>query len=126
MNISNFILVGLGGFAGSILRYYLSSANFVRTASGFPFSTFVINVIGSFLLGLIVCIWVGDEGSDARLRLFLGTGFCGGFTTFSTFSVENLTLLQRGDIGQFLLYAVGSSFAGLGAAALGYWLGRLM
>lgn len=124
MNITNLMIVGLGGFAGSILRFYLSLA-FVRTTSGFPFPTLVINVLGSFLLGLIVCIWVGEEGNDARLRLFLGTGFCGGFTTFSTFSVENLTLLQRGDVGQFLIYAVGSSVAGLGAAALGYWLGRL-
>ena len=115
--IKDFLLVGLGGALGSMLRFAAGMAIGVRTI---PFATFVINIIGSFIIGLVVAFSLKNEAFALNWRVFLATGLCGGFTTFSAFSLENLQLLQEGRLGMFALYAVSSLLFGLAAVWLGY------
>ena len=99
------LFVGLGGFVGSVLRYLVSLAP-IRHESGFPIVTLGINVLGAFLLGLIMAAAGRDAGIDPRTLLFLKVGVCGGFTTFSTFALESHTLLSGGKPGVALAYMV--------------------
>lgn len=107
------LFVALGGAVGSVSRYLLGKLP-VRTA-GFPVITLGINVIGAFLIGLIVAAVGKHSGWDPRLVLFLKVGFCGGFTTFSTFSLETVQLFQSGRTGLGLLYAAASVVLGIAA-----------
>jgi CrcB protein len=116
--LKNILLVGLGGMIGSVLRYL--SSHFIRHES-FPYATFTVNIIGSFLIGAIMGIAARQEGF-ANWRLFLATGVCGGFTTFSAFAWENLQLLNQERYGTFVLYTGTTLIAGLAATALGYWI----
>lgn len=90
--MSQIILVGLGGALGAILRYLLS---LVSIKSHFPFITLITNIIGAIVIGFVVGMF-SKERISSQLQLFLKTGVCGGFTTFSTFSLESLTLLESG------------------------------
>jgi CrcB protein len=110
------LLVALGGGVGAVLRWLVGGA-----FGGMAWGTLVINVLGSFLLGWLVAR-LGGGGEP--LRLLLGVGVLGGFTTFSTFSVEMMTMLERGEMGAAVVYAGGSVLGGLMAAALGLMLGR--
>jgi CrcB protein len=119
--LKNLLLVGLGGAAGSILR---SLAAIWIKNNHFPLATLLVNIIGSFIIGLVIATSLRNPSFDANWRLFLATGICGGFTTFSAFSAENLQLIQQGRMGLFVLYAVGSVLLGLGAAWLGFSLAK--
>ena len=110
------VLVAAGGGAGAWLRY---AVNRWATAD-FPWHTLGINVVGSFALGLLV-VWLKDRPG---WLLLLGTGVCGGFTTFSTFSVETLNLLEKGRAGAAAGYVCGSVAAGLAGAAVAVRLAR--
>jgi CrcB protein len=90
------LLVAAGGLVGSVARYWL--AGWVQSANGttFPFGTLAVNVLGSFILGLVVTMSLERGLISADARILLGTGLCGGFTTMSTFSYETLALLQSG------------------------------
>ncbi len=117
-------LVGLGGAIGSNARYWTGVA--VRQWLGtvaFPWGTFLVNVLGSFLLGLSV-ILLAERGTPAgkQWHLLLGTGFCGGFTTFSTFEVETFSLMRTGKFGWALVYVLTSVLAGF----LAVWVGILL
>jgi CrcB protein len=101
--ILNCFFVGLGGFVGSVLRYLVSLAP-IRHESGFPIITLGINVLGAFLLGLIMAAAGRNSGIDPRTLLFLKVGVCGGFTTFSTFALEAHTLISGGKPAVALLY----------------------
>lgn len=121
----NLTLVALGGALGSSLRY-LVGLGIVRTvASGFPLGVLPVNVIGSFVMGAWV-VYAHKQGWGVG-NLFVMTGFLGGFTTFSAFSLETVTLIERGQLGQAVLYmglSVGLSILGLMAglaAARGIW-----
>ena len=118
----SFLLVGIGGFVGSVLRYWLSLFIGQHLVSTFPFGTFVVNVIGCFLIGLLAGL--SDRGSliSPEVRLLLTTGFCGGFTTFSTFSYESMSLLKDGEL-MFLAANVALSVA---AGFLATYLGTLL
>jgi CrcB protein len=116
--IKNIILVGLGGMIGSVLRYL--AGHFIRHDS-FPYATFTVNIVGSLLIGLIMGVASREEGF-ANWRLFLATGLCGGFTTFSAFAWENLQLLDQQRYSAFMLYVTGSLLIGIGAVTVGYWL----
>lgn len=89
------LFVGLGGFIGSVARYLIGLLA-VETASGFPVKTFCINLLGSFILGIVSESALRDPGISRNLVLFLQIGVCGGFTTFSTFSSEALKLFAGG------------------------------
>ncbi|MBY0476080.1 MAG: fluoride efflux transporter CrcB [Chitinophagaceae bacterium] len=117
--LKNFLLVGLGGAAGSMLRYAFSV--WLKHAT-FPLATFLVNMIGSFIIGLVFAYALRNASFDLNWRIFLAAGLCGGFTTFSAFSLESLQLLQQQRIGLFFVYVVGSILLGLAAAWLGYSL----
>lgn len=115
------LLVGAGGFAGSIARYLLTRLTTTEWAGPFPTGTFIVNVLGCLAIGLIYGLGL-KEMQYSALRLMLATGFCGGFTTFSSFSFEFLILLRQGHTGMAFLYAGGSMIVGLGAVWLGLFL----
>lgn len=99
------IFVGAGGALGAVGRYLLGLLP-VKAESGFPYITLGINVIGAFCIGLIIAAAARIPGFDNRMLLFLKVGFCGGFTTFSTFSYETQQLVHGGNYFTGLLYAV--------------------
>jgi len=103
--ILNCVFVGLGGLVGSVLRYLVSLVP-LRHASGFPLVTLGINVLGAFVLGLIMAFAGRNAAIDPRALLFLKVGVCGGFTTFSTFALEAHSLLGTGKPLVALLYAL--------------------
>ena len=103
--VLNCLFVGLGGLIGSVLRY-LTSLIPLRHTSGFPLVTLLINVLGAFLLGLIMALAGKSSAADPRTLLFLKVGVCGGFTTFSTFALEAQSLLSAGRPYTALLYAL--------------------
>ena len=115
---SNLLWVGLGGFAGSVLRYGTSvalSALCAERVGRFPWATLSVNVVGSFVIGLLL-----QHFETGTARHLLGVvGFCGGFTTFSTFSLESVRLLRSGESHTALLYIGLSLGLCLGATALG-------
>lgn len=117
--LNNILLVGLGGGVGSILRYLCQKWINESYHHNFPLATFFVNISGCFLIGILYAL--GEKGSilSAQTRLLLVTGFCGGFTTFSTFAFENVDLLRIGDNFYFLLYAAGSVVLGIAAVYLG-------
>lgn len=101
------VFVFIGGGVGSIARYLL--ARYLNsTSDGIPYGTFLANVLGSLLIGIILGLAAKNEAVNSNQTLLLATGFCGGFTTFSTFAYENHVFLKAGDFTSFFLYAVGS------------------
>ena len=100
-----FLAVGTGGFLGSMLRYAMTFLP-LSVKSGLPVNTLLINFIGSFLLGLISLIAFRSEGSDVYMKLFLTIGLCGGFTTFSTFALENVNLIFQDARRSYVAYTV--------------------
>lgn len=117
------LLVALGGAIGASTRYLLGMWLQTRLGSDFPWGTFVINVTGSFLIGLVLGL-VNAGALSAEARLFLAVGVLGGYTTFSSFSYETLELLGDGNIQAFLFNALGQLVAGLLAVYLGLVLSR--
>jgi CrcB protein len=117
--VRNFILVGLGGMIGSVLRYL--AALLIKNPV-FPVSTFIVNFAGSFVIGAIMGISLKNQWFNQNWRIFLATGVCGGFTTFSTFSLECVQLLQQQRYSVFAAYTFFSIAAGTAAAFAGFWL----
>ncbi len=117
--IKNLILIGLGGGLGSILRY-LSVLYFKENA--YPWATLFVNILGSFIIGIVVALFLKNGNWPLSYRLFLATGICGGFTTFSSFSLENMELLSAGKYGLALFYICISIMGGLLACWWGYRL----
>ena len=115
----NYLMVFLGGSMGAVCRYAVSIQMKRIISSEFPLATFLINLTGSFLLGILLA-----SGADSLMRLLLGTGFLGGFTTFSTFQIENITLFRRGNYGTLLIYTALSVGLGIVFAGLGFRLGN--
>lgn len=106
------IAVGAGGFAGAILRYLISLAP-VKETMVFPIKTFIINIAGCILIGCIAALVSKNVLLNQELILFLKTGLCGGFTTFSTFALETSDLIKNGNTGIAFLYAVLSIVMGI-------------
>jgi CrcB protein len=111
----NCLVVGLGGFLGSVCRYLIGLLP-IAEGSGFPFKTLCINVFGAFAIGLIAFSAPGGKAWDPTLVLLLKVGICGGFTTFSTFALETFTLLQK-DAWMAAGYLALSALLGLAAIA---------
>ena len=116
------LLVAVGAAVGAPMRYLTDRAVQARHDTVFPWGTFAVNVVGSFVLGLVVGATAGGGVVADRVGLLVGTGFCGGFTTYSTFSYETLRLAEEGARLQGLLNVLASVACGLGAAFGGYAL----
>lgn len=120
----NILLVGLGGAIGSILRHLagVAASRFVGTA--FPWGTLFVNLTGSFLIGLLVEMLARRFNAPLEVRLFLITGILGGYTTFSAFALEALSLYERGSLFAAAGYVGVSVILGIAAAGAGLWMGR--
>lgn len=118
--IRNVLLIGLGGFAGSIARYFVSKLNLSIDFLSIPVGTLIVNVAGCLVLGLLTGIAQRSTVLTTEWRMFLMVGLCGGFTTFSTFAGENLALLHNGQYASLLAYTGLSIFLGFAAVYLGY------
>jgi CrcB protein len=122
-----FVWVALGGAAGSCLRYWVSLLlGPVVVGQGFPWATLTANVLGSLGLGLVFVLGEGRTWFGADLRLLLGTGVLGGFTTYSAFNLESIGLVQSGAWGRAFLYMAGTVIVCLAAGAAGVMLGRAL
>lgn len=117
--IKNILLVGLGGGIGSIARYLSSKWIYNIYPHHFPWGTFIVNVIGCFLIGLFWGISFKSFESNEQWKMFLMVGLCGGFTTFSAFTLEGIGLLKEQRLFLFFLYVAGSVVAGLLATYIG-------
>ncbi|MFK2819689.1 fluoride efflux transporter CrcB [Flavobacteriaceae sp. LMIT009] len=119
--MKNLILVFIGGGVGSSLRYLLGKY-MNSTQTGIPWGTFTANILGSLLIGIILGLAAKNDTLSQSQTLLLATGFCGGFTTFSTFAYENHVFLKSGDFTNFALYTIGSFVVGFLAVFLGMFL----
>lgn len=117
------VLVFLGGGAGSMLRYLISK-NLNSAIPNFYLGTFLVNVLGCLLIGLIVGLSAKNNLLTQNQAILLTTGFCGGFTTFSSFALEQYSFLKTGDILNFTLYTAASISLGIMAIVLGLWLSK--
>jgi CrcB protein len=115
ITFKNFLMVGLGGFLGSIARYGVSYL-LAHYASPIPWPTFIVNILGSLLIGILIGF---QNRMDSIISLLLITGFCGGFTTFSTFSLENLDLLREGMYVKGVGYMLSSLVLGIISVYIG-------
>ncbi len=118
------LFIGAGGFFGSIARYGLHLFLSSRSIVAFPWGTFAVNISGCLLIGLLVGLETRHQLVADPLKWLLITGFCGGFTTFSTFSIEGLALLHEQQFGVFFGYTFGSVVIGILATFLGFSLIR--
>ncbi|MGF6492754.1 CrcB protein [Luteibacter sp. 621] len=121
-----YLLVFIGGGLGSMARYGLSMFGMRLLGQGFPWATLIINILGSALMGALTG-WLAVQGNAPQsLRLFIATGILGGFTTFSTFSLETVLLYERGQLGLAVAYVAASVVIGVGALLLVMKLARGM
>lgn len=120
--MKEFIIVGIGSFFGGGLRYAVGRIVGVGTSTVFPLSTFVVNIVGCLLIGMLSTIALRQGWLTPTMRLLLITGFCGGFTTFSTFISENVNLCSSGHQLMSLAYMSASIIVGIAA----FWLGCMI
>ena len=119
------LLIGSGGFVGSVARYYISKIIQDSSFTSFPAGTLSINIIGSLIIGFFLGVALNYRSFTVEWRMILMVGFCGGFTTFSTFTSENLKLIQDGQFFYVFLYTGLSVFLGFSAVYLGYIISKL-
>lgn len=118
------LLVGLGSAGGGILRFLIGKWAHSLIATSFPLGTMIVNILGCFIIGLIYSIFSKNSAADANMQLLLATGFCGGFTTFSSFMHENYVMLENGNFLQLALYTILSIVLGMLALYLAIYLTR--
>jgi fluoride exporter len=122
--IKNILLVGLGGGLGSMARYLCQRWFALSYSLSFPWATFAVNISGCFLIGLFWGMSFRSFDNNESWKLFLMTGICGGYTTFSAFTLEGIGLIKEQKMGLFFLYAAGSVIAGLLATYIGMRITR--
>ena len=120
--LRSLIFIGLGSFAGGILRYLTQQYLQKHFPSSFPLGTLAVNIIGCFVIGVVYGLSTKGNIISPEVRIFLVTGLCGGYTTFSSFAYENISLLQDGEFFYVSLYILLSVFLGFAAT----WLGILL
>ena len=117
--IKNFLIVGLGGAAGSMLRYAVQKIFTTQGAVVFPTGTLLVNIAGCFLIGILLSFVSRSFSWNEEMKLLLMTGFCGGFTTFSAFTLEGIGLLKESKTSLFIIYITASVVGGLLATFIG-------
>ncbi len=115
------LLVFIGGGFGSVARYLIGK-HLNNVENGIPYGTFLVNILGSLLIGIILGLAIKNDTLSSNQTLLLATGFCGGFTTFSTFAYENHALLKSGDFMSFAIYTIASFAVGFLAVFFGMYL----
>ena len=123
--LKTLLIIGLGGAIGSMLRYLTSLFVARYWENHFPLATFITNVIGCFLIGLFIGFLEKQQLANSDLKWFLITGFCGGYTTFSTFGYENFNLLQNQNMGIAFAYIASSVIIGLIAVWFGLFVAKM-
>ena len=122
--MSSFLLVGLGGAIGAMSRH---GANIAIGSHGFPVATFLVNIAGSVAMGLLIGYLARTTPQyQQEIRLFLAIGVFGGFTTFSSFSLDTITLMERGDYLLTFTYVAGSVLLAVGGLMMGLWAMRVL
>ncbi|WP_452231798.1 fluoride efflux transporter CrcB [Lacinutrix sp. MEBiC02595] len=121
--MKNLLLVFVGGGFGSVLRYIIGKY-LNNTENGIPYGTFLANILGSLLIGFILGYALKNNNLSSNQTLLLATGFCGGFTTFSTFAYENHLFLKSGDFTSFAIYTIASFVLGFLAVFSGMYLAK--
>lgn len=122
--LRNILIVGTGGFIGTVMRYLVQIFVEKGMASTFPLGTFIANMAGSLIIGIVFGLAEKGDLLSSEWRMFLAVGVCGGFTTFSSFAYNNLNLLKDHSYGQLLWNVGGSLFLGILAVYLGIILVR--
>ncbi|MCM4158056.1 fluoride efflux transporter CrcB [Gramella sp. AN32] len=120
--MKNLLLIFLGGGLGSCARYLISK--YFNQFHAVPLGTFTVNILGSLILGFFIGWALKNNTLSHPVSYLIIIGFCGGFTTFSTFSLENLNLIKSGDYAYFVLYLTGSIFLGILSIVFGIFLAR--
>jgi len=126
MNLAILAAVVLGGALGSLLRYFVAGAVQSASWSGFPWGIFIVNITGGFAMGVIVELSALKLSLSPELRAFLTVGILGGYTTFSTFSLDSVLLIQRGAYASAAAYVVGSTALSILALFAGLFLVRVL
>ncbi len=124
--MERFVWICLGGAGGTGMRYLVSGWALRAFGPGFPYGTFAVNLLGSFLLGALMQVGIGTEWMSPTLRMAVTTGAMGGFTTYSTFSYETMTLLSKGAWSMAALNVVVTVVVCLGASFAGFAVGKLL
>lgn len=122
--MTNILLVALGGAIGSVFRYLAGVLAVRLTGLSFPWGTMAINILGGFLMGVFVEVLARRFDASNELRLFVAVGVLGGFTTFSSFSLDFAVLWERGALAPAFAYALASVIGSIAALFLGLWLAR--
>ena len=120
------LIIGIGGFIGTVARYLSQQLVYRFYPATFPLGTLSVNVLGCLLIGIFYSISERGNLLSPEWRLFLTTGLCGGYTTFSTFSYESVQLLNDGEYSYVVLYATASVVLGIFATILGVWITKTM
>ena len=117
--IKNLLIVGFGGAGGSMLRYAVQKVFNVHSAAAFATGTLLVNIAGCFLIGVLWSVVSRSLSWNEEMKLLLMTGFCGGFTTFSAFTLEGIGLLKESKTSLFIIYVTASVVGGLLATLIG-------
>jgi CrcB protein len=119
MNLQLILAVALGGAIGSVARYLVGIGSTKLFGLAFPWGTLIINIVGSFLIGAFAESFALRWDAPQAMRVFLTVGICGGFTTFSTFSLDTYVLIERGELWPAAAYIIGSVALSIGAMVAG-------
>lgn len=124
--ISTIAAIGTGGALGAILRHGVNVGSVQLFGHGFPMGTLIVNVLGSFLMGVLIALFAHSIQTSQEIKLFLTTGFLGAFTTFSTFSLDVVTLFERGEVAMAGGYALASVILSILGLFAGLFLVRMV
>jgi CrcB protein len=126
MDLIKIILVGIGGLLGSIARYITVKSITAKIPAAFPYGTLTANLVGSFILGFVYGLALRKTGMSENVKLFWGVGFCGGYTTFSSFAWESVSLFNQKMAATSVLYISTSLVLGILSLLAGMWLSRFL